>query len=50
MGWEETLAEAVHRMGNPVEVGINMDRIHYPGNNWKLFGAMAMLSLVGLLV
>ena len=28
MGQEEALAEAVRQMGNPVEVGIDMDRIH----------------------
>lgn len=50
MGQEEALAEAVRQMGNPVEVGIDMDRIHRPRNNWKLLGAMAVLSLVGLLV
>ncbi|MCC8026793.1 MAG: permease prefix domain 1-containing protein [Clostridium sp.] len=47
---EEALSEAVRQMGNPVEVGIEMDRIHRPRNNWKLLGGVAVLSLLGLLV
>lgn len=51
-GMEERAAysEAVRRMGDPVEVGVDMDRIHRPRNNWKLLGVIAGLSLIGLLV
>ena len=43
-------AEAVRRMGDPVEVGVDMDRIHRPRNNWKLLAVIAGISLIGLLV
>ena len=36
-------------MGDPVEVGIDMDRIHRPRNGWKFLGVIAALSAAGLL-
>ena len=47
---DEALKEAVRQMGNPVEVGIDMDRIHRPRNNWMVLGLAVLLSLAGLLV
>ena len=47
---EEALEEAVRQMGSPVEVGIDMDRIHRPKNNWMVLGMAMLLSLAGLLV
>ena len=47
---DEALKEAVRQMGNPVEVGIDMDRIHRPRTNWMVLGLAGLLSLAGLLV
>lgn len=41
---------AVADMGNPVEVGISLDRIHRPGTPWRLFIIMAIISLVGVIL
>lgn len=51
-GMEEKKAyqEAVCQMGSPMEVGIDMDRIHRPKNNWPVLGLAVLLSLAGLLV
>lgn len=50
MSRKEAVLEAVRQMGNPVEVGIDMDRIHRPKNNWPVLGMVAVMSLIGLLV
>ena len=47
---DEAREEAVRQMGSPVEVGIDMDRIHRPKNNWMVLGMAMLLSLAGLLV
>jgi len=41
---------AVKDMGNPVEVGISLDRIHKPRIAWKLLVVVGILSVLGLLV
>ena len=46
---QEALEQAVRQMGDPVEVGIDMDRIHRPRNGWKFLGVIAALSAAGLL-
>ncbi|WP_276952531.1 permease prefix domain 1-containing protein [Enterocloster lavalensis] len=46
---QEALEQAVRQMGDPVEVGIDMDRIHRPRNGWKYLGIIAVLSAAGLL-
>ena len=46
---QEALEQAVRQMGDPVEVGIDMDRIHRPRNGWKYLGIIAALSAAGLL-
>lgn len=42
--------EAVKDMGDPVETGISLDRIHKPQIAWKLLGMIALISVAGLLI
>ncbi len=50
MEHETALAEAVRQMGDPVAVGIELDRIHRPGMDWRLLGMTVLLSTGGLLI
>ena len=47
---EEALAEAVEQMGDPVVVGVELDRIHRPRMDWKMTAMAVLLSLGGLAV
>lgn len=49
-GMTEREAEeaAVREMGDPVEVGVDMDRIHRPKMNWSFIIFIGILSLMGL--
>lgn len=49
-GMEPESAEnrAVEQMGDPVEVGVEMDRIHRPKPGWKLILLICILSAAGL--
>lgn len=47
---EEAEACAVAQMGDPVEVGTDMDRIHRPLVDKKMIGLVALLTLAGTLV
>ena len=42
--------EAAVLEGDPVEVGIEMDRIHRPKMAWKMIGLIAVLNLAGILL
>ena len=42
-------AELIY-MGDPVEVGLEMDRIHRPKMAWKMIGLIAVLNLAGILL
>lgn len=50
-GMERELAEkeAVRDMGDPVETGISLDRIHRPQMAWKLLFMITLISAVGVL-
>lgn len=50
MGREEALRKAVRDMGDPVSIGVEMDRIHRPRMDWKLLVMAALLGIGGLLV
>ena len=50
MSYEEAEKNAVTDMGDPVEVGISLDRIHKPKIAWKLLVIVGILSLLGLLL
>lgn len=47
---EEAMEKAVLEMGDPVEVGVALDRIHRPQMNWKLMLAVLALSVAGAVV
>lgn len=51
-GMDEEKAEemAVKEMGNPVDAGIQLDRIHRPKTDVWMFGAMAILTLIGIIM
>lgn len=50
-GMTEREAEeaAVREMGDPVCVGVEMDRIHRPKMNWPLMAAVGILNVLGIL-
>lgn len=50
-GMDRGLAEkeAVRDMGDPVEAGISLDRIHRPQIAWKLLFLIALISAAGIL-
>lgn len=48
MTYEQALERAVQEMGDPVEIGISMDRIHRPQINWKMLLITFILSIAGL--
>ncbi len=50
MTYEEAEKNAVTDMGDPVEVGISLDRIHKPRIAWKLLVIVGILSLLGILL
>ena len=48
MDYESAEKEAVKDMGDPVEAGISLDRIHKPQIAWKLLFMIALLSVAGI--
>ncbi len=52
MGMEpcEALKESIRQMGDPIAVGVDMDRIHRPRPDWKLLGLIAIFSVLGLIL
>lgn len=50
MEYEEAEKNAVADMGDPVEVGISLDKIHKPQIAWKLLIIVGILSLLGILI
>ena len=51
-GMDEEKAEemAVKEMGNPVDTGMQLDRIHRPKTDFWMLGAMVILTLVGIIM
>lgn len=50
MGEQEAEEAAVREMGDPVEAGVALDRVHRPKMAWGMIILIAVLSLVGLAV
>ena len=50
MDYEQAEKEAVRDMGDPVETGISLDRIHKPQIAWKLLLMVMLISAVGVLI
>lgn len=49
MDYERAEKEAVKDMGDPIETGILLDRIHKPQIAWKLLFIIVLLSVVGVM-
>ncbi len=47
---EEAVAKAVREMGDPVDVGVELDRIHRPQTDFKMIGMAFAFSVAGLFV
>ena len=45
---EEALERAVREMGDPVETGVSLDRIHRPQMNWGLVVLIGILSIFSI--
>ncbi len=50
MTYEEAERSAVADMGDPIEVGISLDKVHKPQIAWKLLLVVGVLSLLGILI
>lgn len=50
MSESESIQKTIEEMGDPVEVGIALDRIHRPKIEWKMLLIVFVLSLLGLLL
>lgn len=48
MKHDEAVEKAVHEMGDPVEIGVSMDRIHRPQADWKMILLTFVLSVAGI--
>ncbi len=45
---KEAEQEAVRQMGDPVRVGMELDRIHRPQLEWRILGVVLILSMIGI--
>ena len=50
MSEDEALKEAVRDMGDPVEVGVSLDKVHRPGISLKLLMIIGILSILGIFI
>ena len=48
MKHDEAVEKAVHEMGDPVEIGVSLDRIHRPQADWKMILLTFVLSVAGI--
>lgn len=48
MEHDKAVEKAVCGMGDPVEIGVSMDRIHRPQIDWRMLLLIAALSITGL--
>ena len=47
---EEAERLAVAQMGDPVEAGMGLDRVHRPRMDWKVLGLIGALALAGIVL
>lgn len=50
MGEDEAISSAVKDMGDPVKVGVELDRIHRPQFEWKFFIMVIIMSMGGMIL
>ena len=48
LGEEEAESMAVVEMGDPVEAGVKLDRVHRPKMEWTVLMAILVISIMGL--
>lgn len=46
----KAIAEAVRDMGDPIETGVMLDRVHRPQIAWKMIFLVGIISMLGLLI
>lgn len=47
---KDAVRKAVREMGDPVEIGVELDRIHRPQTDYKMIGMAFLFSLVGMFI
>ncbi len=47
---EKAMEAAVKDMGDPVEAGVSMDRVHRPQISWGMMALMAVIGIVSILI
>lgn len=50
LGEEEAESMAVVEMGDPVEAGVKLDRVHRPKMEWTVLMAILIISIMGLIL
>lgn len=50
MDEEEAMSWAVHDMGDPVQAGAQLDRVHRPQMAWDMLIVMAVISLISIVI
>lgn len=50
MTGEEAEKCAVIDMGDPIDVGVSMDKIHRPRISWKILIVVGILSILGIVI
>lgn len=48
--YEDAVKRAVQEMGDPVEVGVELDRIHRPQTDYKLIGMVFLFHIAGFFI
>lgn len=47
---EEALEKAVREMGDPVETGVSLDRVHRPQMSWSTLALIGVISILSILL
>lgn len=47
---DDALEKAVREMGDPVETGVSLDRVHRPQMSWSVLALITVISLLGIAV
>lgn len=46
---EEAMEKAVREMGDPVETGVSLDRVHRPQMSWSMLALVGIISILSIL-
>lgn len=50
MGEDQAMTKAILEMGDPVEAGMELDRVHRPKMQWTLVALVILLSIIGMIM